>query len=244
MPLSFLCPSYSENRHKLRQKIQDLTCTSPLRCRMASSFSLISSSTVLFSLGVQHKRQEYLATKDRQGTPGAPNPPSPRQLSAERASTCRWTTITSSPWSTMTLSLTESWTQLESACVWWKMRWSVWDFQDVRCCECAKRASVGESEQVLAQSNVWETESEKQQMAASPMEGGRAKEEERWVMTGQATTFIICAHPLYFIISFNGETGCVWLEKSIHNSMYFWWNYTLMTVVLHWSETKTQSYRL
>lgn len=42
----------------------------------------------------------------------------------------------------------------------------------------AKRASVGESEHVLAQSNVWETESERQ-MAASPMEGGRAKEEER-----------------------------------------------------------------
>lgn len=63
---------------------------------MASSFSLISSSTELFSLGFQQRRQEYLATKD------SPRPPaSPSQLSKEHALPGPWTSTSSSPWTTM-----------------------------------------------------------------------------------------------------------------------------------------------
>lgn len=77
--------------------MEDLTCTSLLRCLMASSFSLISSSTETFSLGVQHKIHEYLGTKVIDGMSPCPSQPPPEATLA-----CPWTSTTSSPWNTMT----------------------------------------------------------------------------------------------------------------------------------------------
>lgn len=86
------------NIYRLTYGEPDLTCTSLLRCLMVSSFSLISSSTELFSLGVQQKRHEYLANKRKACRPGSPI--SSSQLSSLA---CRWTSTISSPWTIISL---------------------------------------------------------------------------------------------------------------------------------------------
>lgn len=76
---------------------------------MASSFSLISSSTELFSLGLQQRRQVYLTTKE------STSPPSPSQLSSEHALPGPWTTTSSSPSATMMFSSTPNFTEEKAA---------------------------------------------------------------------------------------------------------------------------------
>ena len=166
-PLS-LCVHRVGNRNKLIDTVRRwlLTCTSLLRCRMASSFSLISSSTVIFSLGVQHNRQEYLATKDRVGRP---IPPSPIQLSAEPPSPCPcpWTAITSSPWTTMMSWTPDSTVHSHSRCVCVCVCVCVWERRNVKracvlrlgCCTALWAREGWVLEYLPAQSNVWEMKS-------------------------------------------------------------------------------------
>lgn len=81
------------------KKKYSLTCTSLLRRLIASSFSLISSSTELFSLGVQRNRQEYLAMSDSAGRARILNP----TIRAQPWVSSEPSTI-SSPWTTMLMS--------------------------------------------------------------------------------------------------------------------------------------------
>lgn len=120
--------------------MSNLTCTSSVCCRIASSFSLISSSTEIFSLGVQQRRQKWLATEDRQVKLCSPTPPSHSQVSAEGAAPRFSNTATSAPWTTMVLSPNHNFTEQRAAqksrakaAAWRCVRSNTWDFQEARC---------------------------------------------------------------------------------------------------------------
>lgn len=100
------------NIHRLTYGEPDLTCTSLLRCLMVSSLSLISSSTELFSLGVKHKRHEYLANKRKACRPGSPISSSQLPPLA-----CPWTSTISSPWTIISEITTPQYTIVRTSAV-------------------------------------------------------------------------------------------------------------------------------